>query len=176
MRFKFVTSYIQSKAPAPGVMNMRGVALITSSLRATLTLTHAKHPEPPPESFVVNECVAELAAHLLQAKEHPGSVLKDAYAMLTRLEMEFAGLPAAAKALNLSVGMLVEVKKLCTSRGMGAEVRKYGEKLQSAPLTAQEREWLLRVLELLVRRTGALAASAVPGPLVNLADMPLPTA
>jgi hypothetical protein len=72
-------------------------------------------------------------------------------------------LAAAARTLQMSVALLHEVRKLSTTRGTGAEVRKFEASVQRAPLTPRERQWLSQVLEAIVRGASAVAAGALVG-------------
>jgi hypothetical protein len=94
--------------------------------------------------------------------------------MVSRMEFEFRGLPAAARALRISLPVLRKIRSLSSQRGTGAEVRKFERSVALAALTLEEREWLLRLLELMVRRAGAVAAGAPVGDEITLATMPAP--
>jgi hypothetical protein len=141
--------------------------------RATVTLTHAKHPAPSRE-FAVNDCVEDLAAQYFESRENPRAVLKSTYSMVTRLEFEFGGLPGAAKALNISEPLLRKIRELSTTRGVGAEVRKFKASVPRSPLSDSEREWLASALEAVLRRAGLAAAGSPGGEQLNLTTLPLP--
>jgi len=173
MTFKYMTSYVQSEAPRSGVAQLRGVVAMCFAANVSVLITHAKHPAPPID-FAANDLVKDLAAQFMHARGNPASLLKDAYSMVTRLEFEFGGPAAAATALRISRTMLGEVRKLSTGRGTGAEVRKFKTSVKRTPLLAGEREWLMRALELIVRRAGADAAGIQFGEEVTLATMPIP--
>lgn len=173
LHFSFATAHIQREAPRPGIAaELHAVTAFFQGgvLRPTLTLQ--EHPRPP-DGFVVDECVEILGEQFLRARARPEMLLTLAYSMTTCLDYYFEGPAGAAARLAISQNVLGEIRKLANTRGVGAHARKFDGKGQRQPLCQGEREWLLRMLELIVRRAAAAAANTPVGEQITLEKMPL---
>jgi hypothetical protein len=158
LRFKFLSAQVHAAAPQPGAISgVAAICLASVTVKAYATVTASRF-RPPPTEFAVNDCVQDVAALLIQAKADPMVFLKNTYSIVTRLDFEFGGRAAAAQALRISRPVLTRLARLATERGTGAEVRKFTA--ARSPLSPEEREWMTRALEAIVRRTGALASGA----------------
>jgi hypothetical protein len=170
LKFRYVSCYVQREAPQPGVGQIRVAGEIDIAGSAIALRVHSTFPNPPAE-FAVNDCVSDLFELFVQAREVQATLLKNAYSMVTRLEYEFDSLTDVSASLRISENVLKRIKMLATARGSGAEVRKFRRSIVRQALSEDERQWLLRVLEILVRRSAALEAGKVAADVLTVADV-----
>jgi len=166
LKFAFLAAHTEHSPPQPGVVTLRGVASMAVAEQLRMVVTYRSYP-PPPLDFAIDDCVQDIAEQYSRATQAPHTLLKNAYAILARLNFEYGSHSKAADALGISSAVLKEVQKLASNRGTDAEVRKFTANVPRMPLTEQERSWIARVLEIIVRRTGAVAAKARRGELVT---------
>jgi hypothetical protein len=95
-------------------------------------------------------------------------VTQVAYAIVSDLEQTYGGLPQAAGTLQVSRGLLVEVKKLSSGQHP-TEGRKSAS--GGVALTDENLAWLGRAVAHLVRRTAQVEAGTVGLPQLTVADI-----
>jgi hypothetical protein len=159
LHFSFRQCRIQQSAPPPGVIEVPGAAMVMASASVQTTVSYAMY-HAPPHDFAVDQTVRILADLFLLARAHPVMLLYIAYSMTTFLEDSFGDFARAAKRLGISQNVFQRIDNLANTRGTGAEVRKFKRGVKRSPLTFDERGWLIRVLELIVRRSAAATAGA----------------
>ena len=155
--FAFYSCDIQEVAPKPG--ELRGVAMVMFTGRATVEISFGEFPSPA-EDFVVDDLTSDLAQIVLNSRLNPLAILKDAFSITTRLEYEFGTLAEASSYLGISVAALERVQNLATQRSAGAHTRKWFKqgKVMPAELSTGERDWLQRAFKVIVVRAGEALA------------------
>jgi hypothetical protein len=175
LAFEFLTAQVERAPPRPGVVEIRGQAMMVFGGSAPMKITWNQHPAPP-AAFAIDECVATLGELYLRARETPSMLLYLAYSATTCLEFYYGGLASARKHLAIAVNVFKKVNELANTRGMGADARKFYDGHPRAPLSPGEQDWLMRMLEAIVRRAAAGQAGAPVGDEITLETMPVPVA
>lgn len=170
IEFTFRHSKIRERPLGPG--ELEGVVAMTFAGNLTAHVTIENVP-PPPIGFAVDPMVRALASFYLLARKTPDVILHMAYAMTTCLEHHLGSLTDAAKVLRVSRPIFEKLNSLSSSRGEGAQVRKFIPRATPQPLTAGEREWVEQMIRLIVERAGASAAGAADLPEINFGTHPL---
>lgn len=118
---------------------------------AILTVLLHQYP-PSPTGFGVNDCVRDLAEHFAAAEDSWRSILLHAYAMATRVQIEYGGIAGASRALMISAERLNYMKQLASVRGVGGAARKFSNAQTDIDLDEREFTWLrASIAEVLAR-------------------------
>jgi hypothetical protein len=107
-------------------------------------------------------------ARLRDLRAGRDKVTQVAYVIVSDLEQTYGGLPQAASNLQVSRGLLVEVKKLSSGQHP-TEGRKSAS--GGVALTDENLAWLTRAVAQLVRRTALVEAGTVGLPQLTVADI-----
>jgi hypothetical protein len=156
----------------PGDPN--GLAIPKQPMPPTnLTLWFDRYPSPP-IGLGVDDCVRDLAEHVLASEQTSRSILLHAYAIVTRVSVKHGGIQKVAADLNISVDRLTYTKHLASVRGVGGGARKFEPNRPRLPVSTNEFVWLRITIIEILRRSACLAAGYSPGEQLNGRPEPEP--
>ncbi|MGA2513449.1 MAG: hypothetical protein ABSG37_07505 [Candidatus Limnocylindrales bacterium] len=125
---------------------------------------------PPAETFIASPVTTRLIDRLRRMRDKRSEIPAAGYYVLTLLEREFKGRPAAARSLRLHKGLLNKLGEL--SNVNDPEIGRKGNlKGPERPLTPEELAWIRACVRLLAIRVGEREAG-VPLTQLTLSNLP----
>lgn len=151
--------------PVQRFVQLRG----TVSAAASVALSVSTSLPPPSGLYRPSPRVEQLVTRLRDLREGREKVAPAAYAILTDIEHAYGAdnRGAAARALNVSTGLLKGVSRLSSGQHP-TEGRKVAK---ADPLTPEHLDWLRRAVPLLVQRAAAVESGATDLPQLTLDDV-----
>jgi hypothetical protein len=169
IRFDYLDAEIVDRSPTPGAT----VALAGSARAgaftadASITVDNARFPEPDP-AFRTNSLVESVLDRLERSRRDATRLAYDAYWVHVAACGEFDGEAGAAEALGVSANVLKQLKRIANKRDPAISRKPAGP---LAPISPEERAWLLEVMRVVAERAGRRQSLALSPPL-TLADLP----
>lgn len=174
IRFTFErVELIDRDPPPPGsaqVIAVKGVATISVDASASVQITYRKYP-PPPITFRATPEVQHAYRRWIGFRSGKEPLQSMAYFVLTLLESAAGDRINAARSFNVELAVLGTIGRLSSTKGDPTTARKVGPGTQFQELTGAERQWLERVIPLVIRRLGEHASGAPLAP-IALRDLP----
>lgn len=173
LRFIFDGANVIDRTPAPpgaihGVAFASGVATVSATATASVHVTRAQYPAPPPHTFRLNPDAESILVRYQGYLDGREPILSMAYFCLTVLEAKAASRNDAASAYRIDLPVLRKMGELTSTRGDALNARKADA---AQPLTGAEHSWLEAAVKMLIWRLGDTRnASALP--LITLSDLP----
>jgi hypothetical protein len=124
---------------------------------------------PTPSHWEMTECARDLAAHYSESIGSRRTLLMHAYAMYTRLVVEYGTPRKAALAMRISEACLDKLKRLSSTRSSGNTARKYKKGMKIVPLDVAEDAWLRGIMRQIVHRSVGVASEFSPDIEITLA-------
>jgi len=176
IEFEYDHADIIDRDPDPGSITVypETIQVRAMAFDATIKRDNGRYPEPDP-TFVTTPLTDRLAERLRRVRDGGAEVPAAAYTVLTALEAGYGGggkgaRKKAAVALSVDLEILRTLGELTDRRDPDVG-RKAGT--TPVPFTAAELWWLRDAMELLIRRTGELAAGTAIRQL-SMNDLPSP--
>jgi hypothetical protein len=177
LSFNFIgpAEIIDRNPPPPGTpqtVEMSATLFISGSVEGSLATIHPAYPAPP-SSFAFSPDVETLWNRYQGFKKGREPLLSMAYFCLSLLEGTTGGVGGARKAVCLKYTIDEPVRNrlgdLVSESGDETEARKFNFAATRTPLSTEEKDWIDKVIRVLIRRKGEYDAN--PGgtfPLITL--------
>jgi len=169
IRFDYLDAEVVDRSPTPGGTVVRPAAarLWIATADASVAVDNARFPEPDPD-FRTNSLVEPILDRLVRSRRDPTRLAYDAYWVHVAVCRAFGGEAGAAKALGVSANVLKQLKQIANKHDPDISRKPAGP---VAPISPEERAWVLEVMRVLADRAGRTHSPAPPPPL-TLADLP----
>jgi hypothetical protein len=169
IRFDYLDAEIVDRSPTPG-----GTVVLPGAARArvftadaSVAVDNARFPEPDP-TFRTNSLVEPILDRLERSRQDQTRLAYDAYWVHVAVCRAFAGEAAAARTLGVSRNVLETLARIANKHDPDISRKPAGP---VAPISPEERAWLLEVMRVLADRAGRTHSQALP-PSLTLADLP----
>ncbi len=175
LKFVFEQAEVQeSPATTESFARLEGVATVSFTAVASMTLTRKAYPAPPQAFQVTTE--VELAYRRWQAyREGREPLLSMAYLIYTIFAPpKGRSRREAAKFYSVDEQVLHTLSGVASVRGGLDDARKFNASGNAKPLADHERAWLEATIRRLVYRLGELAAGAALAQ-IRMEDLPQPS-
>ena len=150
----------------------RCAAKFSGSARASITM--ATYPEPP-KGFLADHIVEAMWHKYERAVKKQESVSSAAYYCLTAITSDFTGRKSAGRAMKICCKVLDELGRLSSDIGDDKTGRKYlpSQSIKARAHSEIELNWLLAVMNQLIRRAGEHAADPAGSfPMITMSSLP----
>lgn len=174
IRFTFErVELIDRDPPPPGsdqVIHVKASAMVIVGASVSLHITCRKYPQPP-NMFRATPEVQHAYQRWIGFRAGKEPLQSMAYFVLTLLESAAGSRPNAARSFNIESDVLSTIGKLSSTKGDASTARKASPGTQFQELTGAEKQWLEKVLPLIIHRLGEHASGA---PLTPISSSELP--
>jgi hypothetical protein len=154
------------------------VGFASLPIKLVVTASYKEYPSPPMD-FSVNGWVDAMYMQFQRYRDGKDSLPKMAYFCLTVLEQSIGDTkskrrPATAAHYGIQLELLRKLGDLTERRGTSGEARKSTTDGQFKPYSRQERVWIEKAVELIIRRVAERKAlGEVKLPEISMHDLPL---
>ena len=174
IRFRFLGAEVVDRNPPPPGgsqhITLAGSVRFGITTAASLTVTRRSYP-PPPADFTASLDVVSAYDRWLGYRAGKEPLQSMAYFVYTITRARTRNLAEAARMLYVDKRILIELKRLASTKGDPLTARKAPRDGQFEKLTDTERAWLEQTVPKIIRRLGEHAAGA-PLTLMRLNDLP----
>lgn len=155
-KLRFDRAEIEDRSPTPGVVavSARPVNVKFKISKAQVTISPSNYPSPPATPLRGNPDVESMRRRYVDFLQNREPLTGTANFCLTVLEAAAGCRLAALQRYGIAKSVLGRVGYLCDSKG-GDDARK--AKGRKHPLTQQEEQFLIQVVQAMIRRAGELA-------------------
>jgi hypothetical protein len=169
IRFDYLDAEIVDRSPTPG-----GTVVLPGAARAqvftadaSVAVDNARFPEPDP-TFRTNSLVEPILDRLERSRQDQTRLAYDAYWVHVAVCRAFGGEAEAAQALRVSTNVLEQLRRIANKHDPEISRKPAGP---VAPISPQERAWLLETMRVLADRAGRAHSPTLPS-LLTLVDLP----
>ncbi|HEY1979288.1 MAG TPA: hypothetical protein VGH13_04315 [Xanthobacteraceae bacterium] len=168
--FVFERANIIERAPKPGVVGAAAFAAVGVMETTRAMVSKFSFPPPPLQGVARDATVDLMFERYCRLREQRTTLSDAANYCLTALEMAALGRKQASARFNVDLPVLRTLGELAATKG-GKEARK--AKASEAEYTPAERDWLTKVLPLIIRRAAEVAFDPdAPRQQISMADLP----
>lgn len=157
LRFVFDRANVIDRSPhetGKNIVNLQAhVAASTVTSNVSLHVPHEWYPSFP-QNFIASPDAETMYLRYKAYRQNREKLTSMAYMCFTVLTASAGGREKAAKQYYISSKVLKKLSGLSTERGDATEARKCTGNGTFTPLSPKEKEWIVSVIKVLIRRVG----------------------